>query len=208
MEDKTCRAESAITDPLLSRTTMRKNDLQIALLQDLTAEFPDSDWISATAALAQYNLRNFDEAQELYEDLLERDPHRIDVSRRSFRDAMNDPHRGAVWGSCSLRRDFPQRTLSSSSPCPCPLLSVHGNENLHVCNGAAPLMHPGSCSCALLQAPLATLKLGGLELAQQGIVHARWSVGPSCVRSMPVSHHRAACLYPRRWLQKLELNLR
>ena len=50
------------------------------MLQDLTPEFPDSDWISATAALAQYNLRNFDEAQELYEDLLERDPHRIDVS--------------------------------------------------------------------------------------------------------------------------------
>ena len=43
-------------------------------------EFPNSNWISGTAAMAQYNLRNFDEAQELYEDLLERDPHRIDVS--------------------------------------------------------------------------------------------------------------------------------
>lgn len=52
----------------------------LVYMQDLTAEFPDSDWISATAALAQYNLRNFDEAQELYEDLLESDPHRIDVS--------------------------------------------------------------------------------------------------------------------------------
>ena len=50
------------------------------LWQDLAAEFPDSDWISATAAMAQYNLRNFDEAQELFEDLLESDPHRIDVS--------------------------------------------------------------------------------------------------------------------------------
>ena len=49
------------------------------LLQDLTVDFPDSDWISATAAQAQYNLRNFDEAQELYEDLLESDPYRIDV---------------------------------------------------------------------------------------------------------------------------------
>ena len=48
--------------------------------QDLAAEFPGSDWISATAAMAQYNLRNFDEAQELFEDLLESDPHRIDVS--------------------------------------------------------------------------------------------------------------------------------
>jgi len=52
-------------------------------LQDLTAQFPKSDWISATTALAQYNLRNFDEAQELYEDLLESDPHRIDVSSLS-----------------------------------------------------------------------------------------------------------------------------
>ena len=48
--------------------------------QDLAAEFPDSDWISATAAMAQYNLGNFGEAQELFEDLLASDPHRIDVS--------------------------------------------------------------------------------------------------------------------------------
>jgi hypothetical protein len=33
----------------------------------------------AAAASAHYNLRNFDEAQELFEDLLERDPHRIEV---------------------------------------------------------------------------------------------------------------------------------
>ena len=52
-------------------------------MQDLTAQFPESDWIRATAALAQYNLRNFDEAQELYEDLLESDPYRIDVSSHS-----------------------------------------------------------------------------------------------------------------------------
>ena len=27
---------------------------------------------------------------------------------RSFRDVLNDPHRGGVWGSCSLGRDFPK----------------------------------------------------------------------------------------------------
>ena len=34
----------------------------------------------AQAAVAQYNLRNFDGAQELFEDLIERDPHRVEVS--------------------------------------------------------------------------------------------------------------------------------
>jgi len=33
----------------------------------------------AQAAVAQYNLRNFDDAQELFEDLIERDPHRVEV---------------------------------------------------------------------------------------------------------------------------------
>ena len=31
--------------------------------------FPGSDWVAASAALAHYNMRNFDEAQALYEDL-------------------------------------------------------------------------------------------------------------------------------------------
>lgn len=57
----------------------------------MTAKFPNSDWISATAAMAQYNLRNFDEAQELYEDLLDRDPYRIDVSALKHK-----PH----WQNC------------------------------------------------------------------------------------------------------------
>ena len=38
--------------------------------------------MAAAAAGAQYNLRNFDEAQELFEDLLERDPHRIEARAR------------------------------------------------------------------------------------------------------------------------------
>lgn len=49
------------------------------MLQSLAAQFPGSDWVTNAAATAQYNLRNFDEAQELFEDLLERDPHRIEV---------------------------------------------------------------------------------------------------------------------------------
>ena len=41
--------------------------------------FPGAPWLVAQAALAQYNLRNFDESQALYEDLVERDPYRIEV---------------------------------------------------------------------------------------------------------------------------------
>ena len=47
--------------------------------QALARQFPGSEWVAAAAAGAQYNLRNFDEAQELFEDLLERDPHRIEA---------------------------------------------------------------------------------------------------------------------------------
>ena len=50
--------------------------------QTLAAVFPRSDWVVMQAATAQYNLRNFDEAQELFEGLLERDPHRIEVKYR------------------------------------------------------------------------------------------------------------------------------
>jgi hypothetical protein len=41
--------------------------------------FPGSDWVTSSAALAHYNCRNFDTAQALYEDLLERDPWRLQV---------------------------------------------------------------------------------------------------------------------------------
>ena len=50
------------------------------LVQTLSQQFPESDWIVAQAAVAQYNLRNFDDAQELFEELIERDPHRVEVS--------------------------------------------------------------------------------------------------------------------------------
>ena len=49
-------------------------------VQALSEQFPRSDWIVAQAATAQYSLRNFDDAQELFEDLLERDPERVEVS--------------------------------------------------------------------------------------------------------------------------------
>lgn len=41
--------------------------------------FPRSDWIIIQAATAQYHLRNFDAAEDLFEDLLARDPHCIEV---------------------------------------------------------------------------------------------------------------------------------
>jgi len=39
--------------------------------------FPDSSYILAQKALAQYNLRNFDEAQDFFEVLTSKDPHRL-----------------------------------------------------------------------------------------------------------------------------------
>jgi anaphase-promoting complex subunit 8 len=47
-------------------------------LQALSSEFPRSDAVIQLAALAHYNLQNFDEAQELFEELLQRDPYRIE----------------------------------------------------------------------------------------------------------------------------------
>ena len=48
-------------------------------MQALLEHFPGSTWLVAQAASAQYNLRNFDEAQALFEDLMARDPHRVEV---------------------------------------------------------------------------------------------------------------------------------
>ncbi|EIE22594.1 TPR-like protein [Coccomyxa subellipsoidea C-169] len=56
----------------------QENDEALGRLQSLAAQFPGSEWVTNATATAQYNLRNFDEAQELFEDLLERDPHRIE----------------------------------------------------------------------------------------------------------------------------------
>ena len=104
---KTCRSTNfqSVYSPVLCC-----DDRTFSHLQDLTAQFPESDWISATAALAQYNLRNFDEAQELYEDLLESDPYRIDVSSHSSKACICIPvctlslllkREGIIWG-CNI----------------------------------------------------------------------------------------------------------
>jgi anaphase-promoting complex subunit 8 len=49
------------------------------VVQNLQNIFPRSDWIIIQAATAQYHLRNFDAAEDLFEDLLARDPHCIEV---------------------------------------------------------------------------------------------------------------------------------
>ncbi len=53
--------------------------MKLMFVQALSELFPRSDWIVCQAATAHYNLRNFDEAEDLFQDLLERDPHRIEV---------------------------------------------------------------------------------------------------------------------------------
>ncbi|KAL6784802.1 APC8A [Auxenochlorella protothecoides x Auxenochlorella symbiontica] len=47
-------------------------------LEELAPRFPASDVLVQLAAEAHYNLQNFDEAQALFEDLLARDPHRLE----------------------------------------------------------------------------------------------------------------------------------
>ena len=49
------------------------------VVQGLAADFPRGDAVIQLAALAHYSLQNFEEAQELFEELLRRDPHRIEV---------------------------------------------------------------------------------------------------------------------------------
>jgi tetratricopeptide (TPR) repeat protein len=56
---------------------LQQNAEAIEILGDLSQMFPDSSYVLAQKALAQYNLRNFDEAQELFEQLTAADPHRL-----------------------------------------------------------------------------------------------------------------------------------
>eukprot|EP00883_Tetradesmus_obliquus_P015588 jgi/Sobl393_1/8739/SZX78120.1 len=56
---------------------LQHNAEALSRLQVINQLFPGSDWVAANAALAHYNMRNFDEAQALYEDLLARDPARL-----------------------------------------------------------------------------------------------------------------------------------
>jgi hypothetical protein len=57
-------------------------------MQALAPEFPGTEFVPYHVALAHANLQNFDEAQEMFDELLERDPHRIEVG---------GPH-VCVWG--------------------------------------------------------------------------------------------------------------
>jgi hypothetical protein len=48
-------------------------------VQELSVLFPNSEWVLGQAAVAQYNLRNFDVAQSFFEELRLRDPYRTEV---------------------------------------------------------------------------------------------------------------------------------
>mmetsp|Transcript_16313 Transcript_16313/g.31650 ORF Transcript_16313/g.31650 Transcript_16313/m.31650 type:complete len:616 (-) Transcript_16313:247-2094(-) len=56
---------------------LQQNQEAMEILTDLSEMFPRSSYVLAQQALAQYNLRNFDEAQEHFEVLIARDPHRL-----------------------------------------------------------------------------------------------------------------------------------
>jgi anaphase-promoting complex subunit 8 len=50
----------------------------LAVMENLSTDFKDSDVLLRSVALAYNNLQMYDEAQEMFEMLLKRDPHRID----------------------------------------------------------------------------------------------------------------------------------
>ncbi|GAQ83915.1 Anaphase-promoting complex [Klebsormidium nitens] len=56
----------------------QKNEEGLQQYRALAAAFPRSDYVVAQTATAHYNLRQFDEAQELFEQLLKSDPYRVD----------------------------------------------------------------------------------------------------------------------------------
>ncbi|CAK9037576.1 Anaphase-promoting complex subunit 8 (Cell division cycle protein 23 homolog) (CDC23 homolog) (Cyclosome subunit 8), partial [Durusdinium trenchii] len=56
---------------------LQQNAEATEILEDLGVMFPTSSYVLAQKALAQYNLRNFDEAQDLFEVLTGQDPHRL-----------------------------------------------------------------------------------------------------------------------------------
>lgn len=57
---------------------LHEGEEALRALGALAPRFPASDGLVALAAAAHYGLQNFDEAQELYEDLLARNPHRLE----------------------------------------------------------------------------------------------------------------------------------
>lgn len=61
--------------------------------------------MTCAAAAAHYNMRNFDEAQRLYEDLLGRDPHRVEVSGHKV-----FAYCSVLRGRVASNRDFMRRS--------------------------------------------------------------------------------------------------
>jgi anaphase-promoting complex subunit 8 len=57
---------------------LQRNFEGLARYQSLYMLFPRSDYILAQTATAHYNLREFDEAERLFEELLRSDPYRIE----------------------------------------------------------------------------------------------------------------------------------
>lgn len=56
----------------------QRNSEGLARYQSLHAMFPNSDYVLCQTATAHYNLREFDEAESLFEELLRTDPYRIE----------------------------------------------------------------------------------------------------------------------------------
>ena len=56
---------------------LQQNEAALRTYSRLAILFPLSTYLLAQRALAHYNMRNFDEAQQLYEALGRRDPHRL-----------------------------------------------------------------------------------------------------------------------------------
>jgi len=57
---------------------LQQNAEGVEHYQTLQATFPRSDYVMTQAATAYYNMRDFDEAQTIFQQVLERDPHRIE----------------------------------------------------------------------------------------------------------------------------------
>lgn len=72
--------EHFMADFFMAALYLDMQDCQKSLdtYESLCQEFPKSDYVISQAALAHYNLRNFDKAQMLYEQLLQEDPNRIE----------------------------------------------------------------------------------------------------------------------------------
>ncbi|GMI09253.1 hypothetical protein TrRE_jg10707 [Triparma retinervis] len=56
----------------------QQNDQALQVIERLQSTFPNSNALQSQTALAHYNLRDFDRAQECYVDLVEADPYRLE----------------------------------------------------------------------------------------------------------------------------------